>query len=359
MLNYRICVVCKSCFTDKSSIIIDEEDPKYHDIDQNLRRMTKLYVCHECNKFEKKEDDLDNELINRALNQIEFPEGDCLLIPSAELFSINDVGVGDDVWEDREFSSVGKNNIMFPTSAYSELKDVPISRTESINFLFNKCELPKKSLLGQIYFSQLRKYKNIVMNAKRYTGNIVDGADKTLADIKAVQDDSQIRGSDNWYRHQDGNVERRFEQYGSCGFKIEVNIPHNNEETVANSLLLEGISITISFIGDESLEQERRFLIHPNHVASELCPNEDCEKIVLADYLEDRGTDFDSIKYISTYLYSVTTQLQSLVENIVKCPSSELFAEDFYFTIVFDGDGVGQIKGAFWPKQCLLYHEYK
>ena len=83
------------------------------------------------------------------------------------------------------------------------------------------------------------------------------------------------------------------------------------------------------------------------------------KKIVLADYLEDRGTDFDSIKYISTYLYSVTTQLQSLVENIVKCPSSELFAEDFYFTIVFDGDGVGQIKGAFWPKQCLLYHEYK
>ena len=144
LLNYRICVVCKSCFTDKSSIIIDEEDPKYHDIDQNLRRMTKLYVCHECNKFEKKEDDLDNELINRALNQIEFPEGDCRLIPSAELFSINDIGVGEDVWEDREFSSAGKNNIMFPSSAFSGLKDVPISRTESINFLFTGV-MPGKS----------------------------------------------------------------------------------------------------------------------------------------------------------------------------------------------------------------------
>ena len=69
--------------------------------------------------------------------------------------------------------------------------------------------------------------------------------------------------------------------------------------------LLEDISITISFIGDESLEQERRFLIHQYQAASELCPNEDCEKIVLADYLEDRGTDFDLCYFQSFEFYQV------------------------------------------------------
>ena len=358
LLNYRICVLCRSCFTENSSIIIDEQEPKFDGIDGSLRRMTKMYICLQCNKLDDEEDVTHNPSNN--LRHIDFDNRDCLIVPSASIFNGNEEAVdGEEAWEDKEFSSEVINNIMFPSSVFSEVKDIDISSCGNINVLFNKCDPPKKSVLGHLYSNQLRKYKNIVTNAKRYTGTIVEGDQRTITDIKAMTDDSQIRGSINWFNRQGGNIERRFEQYGQCAFKIELKVPHNNEETIANSLLLEGISITVSYIGDECLEQERRFLVHPNHAASEFCSNEDCEKIALADYLEGRELDFDSIKYISTYLYSISFQLQSLVENIVKCPSSELFSEDFYFTVLFDGHGVGYIKGIFWPKQSLLYNEDK
>ena len=135
-------------------------------------------------------------------------------------------------------------------------------------------------------------------------------------------------------------------------------MPIQNEEVQANSFLMDNVSVTISFEGDELLEQERKFYVHLNHQAHELC-NDNCEKIEMNEYIQTRNLQFDSKKLITTYLHSVSTRLHSFVENIVKCPASDLYSEEFFFTVAFDGVGTAYIRGLTWPKLILLYNEDK
>ena len=49
--------------------------------------------------------------------------------------------------------------------------------------------------------------------------------------------------------------------------------------------------------------------------------------------------------------------MQSLVKNIIRCPSSKLFSEEYFFTIKFDSQGVGYIEGYIWPDASLDFNK--
>ena len=355
-VNYRVCVFCKSFYPEACSAIVDEMDPKYEFLknEEVLRRFGKFYTCEKCSKEAFNAPSIPEE-VKTLLFCVESNNKERLIFPKI----ITEDEKKDDEHETFEIENESVTKIMFPSSVSVETKVLRLSiSSHLISVLLNKCDFPKRSDLAILYLNQLNKYRNIALRAKHFTGNISHGDQRIITNVKAIADDRQIRGSQSWTRNQNRNIEKRFDFLGQNALKIEVKVPLENEEVEANNLLMEGFAVTVSFEGDETKEEDRKFWVHPSHLAHELC-TENCEKVLMSTFIENRNIHFQSQKYISTYLNCVSSRLNSLVENIVKCPASVLFSENFFFTVTFDGAGVAYIEGLMWPKMILIYNEDK
>ena len=257
--------------------------------------MGKFHVCLKC-KEEYKEPQIP-DVVRTLLSRIVSEHGH-LLYPRVDPHQNNE-----DEEFDLDIDSIFK--IMFPSSVNLEAKNYQIGiSSHMISVLINKYGVPKKSDLAILYVHQHNKYRNVAIKAKRFTGNIsIGNQQRIITNIKPIADDSQIKGSDNWMKNQDSNVENRLLCLGQTAIKFEIKVPFQNEEVQANSFLLDNVSVTISFEGDELLEQERKFYVHLNHQAHELC-TDNCEKIEMNEYIQTRNLQLDSKKLITTYLHS-------------------------------------------------------
>ena len=57
---------------------------------------------------------------------------------------------------------------------------------------------------------------------------------------------------------------------------------------------------------------------------------------------------------MGTYVTSVDQLINSYIANVIKCPSSNLTAEDYHFNISYNEEGQVIMEGLIWPS-CFRY----
>ena len=370
LANYCKCFQCLSNYTESGSIIVNEEDDEFSHLKEKpeLRRMAKFSMCVNCSR----------SLNNGA--EAEAPVQDCsnlMCVKSTDRGNIYFLKTEDNEESTEEESASSlceeasdanedeldkdSKTVMFPTNTGCLIPDnehIKYKVASLVPVIINKCEEVTVDDVGVLYCNQISKYRNIKNFSTRFCGDIGDIENKTLSNIKELLDDSQIRGSDKWYEHQTSNISQFFVEFGQSAFRVEIKVPLKNTESIATNLLIDGFCLTVSFEGGESNDEDTKYVVHLSHTAASLCPD-DCEKIPLGDYLETRPTEFGSGRFISSYLTSASQKMQSLVKNIIRCPSSRLCSEEYFFTIKFDSQGVGYIEGYIWPDASLEYNKHQ
>ena len=360
--NFRKCISCKANYLESAVILVDEEEEEFSYLKElpDLRRMSKFSICVICqNTRENGEAGMigDQEFGSKMI---------CHQVGDGHIYSLKiededevDLGVGDNGQLFDEDAGNLKKMVMFPSNI-SCLNDgnnvVAKPRELSLAVALYKCEEFTINDCGILYFNQISKYRNIVNYNKRFTGDIQDQDNRVLSNLQQCPDDSQIRGSDKWLEHQSENLKKRFVQLGQSAFRVEMKMPKDNVETIATDLLIDGVSLTVSFEGDDSNETETKYLVHLGHTSSSLC-TEECETMTLQEYLQTRNLVIGGTRSISSYLTSVFIKVQSFVKNIVKCHSSELFSEEYSFSLTFDSEGVCYVIGFLWPETVLNFNE--
>ena len=361
--NYRKCVDCHGNFTESSTIDIDEEQAEYNYLVERpeLRRMSKFSICVSCQKKRENGGDADNVPAERDFSSsmnVHLNNNGVIYSPVIDEFVLADAvdTVGDD--SDRTVEEPDLMMVMFPTNIGCILQgnDKGKPSPSAVSLVLYKCEEVSLHGVGVLYNNQVSKYRSVINNKERFTGTIQDVENKVLSNLKHQPDDSVIRGSDKWCEHQTEACEKRFYQFGQTAFRVEVEIPVENIETIATNLLIDGFCITLSFEGDDCNEIDTKYWVHLGHNAASLC-SEDCEKILLTDYLQTRAIEKGGTRFISSYLTSVFKKMQSFVQNIVKCPASDLCSEEYVFTLKFDSKGLCHIIGFIWPDAALDFNE--
>ena len=368
--NYRKCARCFSYYTEAGSVIINEEDDEYSHLKEqpNLRRMSKFSLCLNCSR-------LSNNAMapvrdfSQLMSLKKEGRGKIYFLKTRQDADreerSDEDSQGEVITPDLDDGPVGAQfigkaiTVMFPTSTgclIPENDHIKLKDASLVQQTIYKCEEVSLQSVAIIYANQISKYRNVVDYCSRFIADIGDADNRTLSNITNLPDDSQIRGSDKWHEHQNSNNNKRFLQNGQSSFRIEIRVPLDNIETIATNLLIDGFCLTVTYEGSDSNVEETRYLVHTSHSAESMCPD-DCEKITLQEYLQTRPTDFDTGRFISSYLTSVGNRMHSLVKNIIKCPSSELYSEEYSFTIKFDTKGVGHIEGFIWPKASLEYND--
>ena len=369
--NYVKCIKCKANLIKSSTVIVDEEDEEFSYLKESpeLRRMSKFSMCVNCSKNQV-EEGVGGDLagIDPAFDYGSFIKSHSVVggkiyspfvVEDQEALPLNESSGSQSSQNDEQIGGVSfKTTVMFPTNLGCLLpdNDKVKPRSSDVSHTIYKCQEVSLNDIGILYFNQVSKYRAALQSSKIFTGEIGDHGNKTLSNLMAVSDEFKIRGSDKWVEHQSSNLEKRFKQMGQTAFRVEVEIPLDNKETFATNLLIEGFCITVSFEGNDCNDIETKYWVHLDHTSSSLCPT-NCEKVLLSNYLQTRDVDQEQTKFISSYLASIFTKIQSFVKNIIKCPSSQIFSEEFEFTMTFDSKGVGQIVGFIWPEASIEFSE--
>ena len=371
------CINCLANYTEAGSVIVNEEEAEFSYLKgkPELRRMSKFSMCVNCSRTINSQVESPVQDFSKNMSIKYMDGGKIYFLQTAE----TDIGEasseedgdsspansahvtvdGQENQEETEAVVNTKTSVMFPTNTgclIQENNHMNFNVGSLVQVVVNKCEEVSLNDVGILYFNQITKYRNVVNYNKRFVGEIENAESKILSNLKDLADDSQIRSSDKWCEHQSGNNVKRFVHYGRSAFLLEIKIPLDNVETLATNLLIDGFCLTVSFEGDDCNEEETRYLVHLSHSAASLCPDE-CEKIKLNDYLQRQNTEFSKDRFISSYLTSVFQKMKSLVKNIIKCPSSVMCSEEYFFTIRFDTQGVAYIEGYIWPDASLEYNE--
>ena len=364
--NYRKCIDCRGNFTESSTIDVDEEQVEYSYLKDmpELRRMSKFSICSFCQKRRESGDkehapaegDFSSFMTAHRINNglIYSPIID-EFEPPDNIEQIDDnSGLQDDGPAGIKLMVMFPSNLgcLFQGNDHGKPKPSPAALSNALY----KCEEVSLKDVGILYNNQISKYRTVVKNNDRFTGVIQDHENKILSNLKQKPDVSEIRGSDKWFENQTGSFKKRFYQLGQTAFRVEIELPVSNNETIATNLLIDGLSISLSFEGDDCNEVETKYWVHLGHNASNLC-TEDCEKILLTEYIQTRDVEKEETRFISSYLTSVFKKMQSFVQNIIKCPASELCSEEYVFTLTFDSRGVGHIMGFIWPDAVLDLNE--
>ena len=360
--NYRKCIDCRGNFTESSTIGVDEDQVEFSFLKDmpELRRMSKFSICVPCHK-KRESGDTENAQAERDFSSFMTVHN----INNSVIYSpiIDEPEPAEDIEfenSDLQDDEPGgtKLMVMFPSNfgCLFQGNDHGKPSPAVLSRALYKCEEVSLQDVGILYNNQINKYRTVVENNDRFTGVIQDHENRILSNLVQKPDDSGIRGSDKWFEYQSESFKRRFYQLGQTAFRVEVEFPVRNIETIATNLLIDGFSITLSFEGDDCNEVETKYWVHLGHNASTLC-TEDCEKILLSEYLQTRQTENKETRFISSYLTSVFKKMQSFVQNIIKCPASELCSEDYVFTLTFDSRGVCYVMGFIWPDAVLDLNE--
>ena len=208
-----------------------------------------------------------------------------------------------------------------------------------------------RNLVSLSYENELFKYYTVKQFGDCFQGVIGDSQAKTLKSATKVVNDGSVVGSEAWRRQQASDLHHRFEQLGSICVFISVPVPFDSQDVIATSVLQQDQVITVQYKGDSLMELETKYLVHVAHSAGKDC-SENCQKIPLSDYLENVGFDSKllSTRFLSTYISSVVTKMNSLIKNFIKAPSSKLTSEYFYVQLHFEEDGQIQVQGLLWPR---------
>ena len=362
--NFRKCVVCQSNYIESSTLYVNEEDEEFSFLREKpeLKRMGKFSICVTCSK--RKEGDMERSDVAIKDYSLSMKVD---RVPGGEIYSlktsVEEEGYSADENAERtsdEVTSRGSRltTVMFPVNVSCAFPENEIAKPSaaSVSQTIYRCKEVSLHDIGTLYFNQIAKYRAALDNSKIFTGSIEDENNKILTNLQPFPDDFKIRGSDKWYEEQTSNNQKRFQQLGQSAFRVEIEIPLDNKEAWATNMLNEGICITVTFTGDDTNEVDTQHWVHLNHTASSPC-KPGCKKMSLTDYLKTRSDMEYETKFISSYLSSVFLKMKSFVANIIKCPSSELFAEEFSFTLAFDSRGVCHIVGFIWPAASLEFNE--
>ena len=243
--------------------------------------------------------------------------------------------------------------IMFPVSdKVSKLIHVKNSydskKIENLLYSGNKFD---QNVLSELYLIQSKKY---LSSSNLYSGTVLDQAERTVR-IDQFSNESKIRGSEKYNMKMSDDMEARFDTNGNFCLRVLLEIPLNNEETVATCLLQENIVVTVSMEGDSGNLLERKYYVH-SHKSNLNC-REGCVKVDLETYLEAED-NFDKKnlrnKYLPTYVLSCARKLEEFVQCLVKCPKSDFFSSEFFFQLVFKIDSTICIEGLMWP-ECFKF----
>ena len=344
--NILLCVRCGANFCQSSNRInvIELGDDEAKDEEMQLKRRLEKY--HQCQDCIKEGEDSGNRFV-RLEN-----ESQVLFMPVRSDMEVIENS------DNNENVEVNKNiTCLLPCSIEClESTRAKYSKQDGPGIIY-KLNVPYSKLFTIIYNSEWSKYQNLKLFSDRYEGSVSEGNARTLNQAERVVNDASIVASDAWTRINILNITHRLEQLGAVCCFINIKVEIDSEDVIASCLVLQGLVVTVEFIGDSTNEMTTNYLVHTNHKADQDCSSS-CIKIALTEYLQNSGFDKSSIKtkYLSAYISSVQQKFNGLLKSFVKGNQSSLHSEQFFFQLYFSLDNSVFIRGLTWPEYLNYFN---
>ena len=235
-------------------------------------------------------------------------------------------------------------NIIFPGQ---EMKDIKLKHIEDVKVLVNSGNLVGSKELEILYTNQLSKYFVVLKNADVFQARVIDPQNKIVESLKKTANDQKIPGSKKWNMTRLSDISAMMSQYGQYAMKVEARVPIASRDVLASTLVQNGISISVDYVAVNGLETEVVYWVHNCHSAQEFC-HPDCTKIRLEEYLENTELDTSQLS-LTAFLSSINQKCNAFIQHILKCQSSSLASDEYYFYVQFSKVGEATIVGVCWP----------
>ena len=356
--NSKKCVLCHS--NTNSAVEINEDHELFTrgtlDV-ENARmhkRFAKFWICKFCSE--------KNESDTMSAEKSSIFELNASRVDDVTLICPKLIPLGDGVELEGENSQTQAPAIVDPTSKIS----FPVG-SESLDSFPTDLQLKSQSgfqiqkllhngndltidTLSTLYEHQLNKYKKSKARQDLFVGKVLNEETRTLKSAKLCSSDKKLSGSSAWSHKQESDVLWKMYQLGSFALCVEVNFPLNSS-TMASVLTQEGKVISVEMIGGVSQEFNRVYQVHSNHGAETECMV-NCEKVCLEEFIRENEVNMTlTSRNVSTYATASDMFMKSFISNIIKCPASSFFSEDYHFQTVFNEDGSIKVVGVTWPEK--------
>ena len=387
--NIYKCCVCKCNILESSSEVVEESTDM--DLNREDRRFEKWHKCKTCtigngvnedgnlpaapieigtkislnklmyypvlencmlNSFEPNDNIEVGDNDDRSVDSDENPALDALIeLLDAESQQLNDnqadnnEGNGDH--EEIKYVTVFSPNSSKIDSLFRN-KIQCHSNLQKIIYSGSEFQQEKISIM---YSNQVNKYLSKV----NFFNGTIANQEQRLIHIESCSNDHQIRGSDRYNSQIFEDLTVRMSQLGQFCLKIAIHLNPSNDETLASALLQQNSVVSVSLNGDQTNHLQRSYFVH-SHSSETDCQN-NCDKVPLADYLQidDNITKHLKNKLVPTFLLTATKKMEEIV-TIIRCTSSPLHSEDYFFQLVFHLNGNITIQGILWPVMFRAYN---
>ena len=352
--NWRYCCRCGGNFLESGVSELDQTSSEFDSMKlaekPELRRMNKYFLCLVCSQSNIGV--VDSQIVTKPILKITRRENDGTQI------MVPDFDSNIDLPEEALEESIRK--IYIPSNIKCiDLTDVSnIKKEPGILQKVYRCNDVNVSLLSAMYVTQYSKFKSRMLHAERFVGTVAEMQERKLSHVKPIVDDSDIRGSDSWEVKKMNGLSSRFRQFGDCCIAVEILIDFDNIETVATSFLVQGLCVSVSFLGDQNYDLQTKYSLHDHNSGSDCNPN--CHPADLEELLQqpDVRNKRLSQQFNPVFIASVYQKLHFFVELLVKSPSFDLHSEEYSFDVEF-GDNDAKISGFLWPKACADFSRLK
>ena len=352
--NWHYCCRCGGNFLESGVREIDQTSSEFESMKlaekPELRRLNKYFLCLVCSQSNL--ETFNSNIITPRILEIKGEEdnGEKVLIPNFDcVFDHSDGAINESI-----------RRVLVPSNmrclALTELDN--IRQEPMILQKVYQCSDVNVALLSAMYMTQLSKFKTRKLYSERFLGTIAEIQEKKLSNVKPIVDDSKIRGSDSWEINKRNGLLSRFRQFGDCCVGVEIQINFDNIETIATSLLVQGLCITVSFLGDQNYDLQTKYFLHDHDSRTDCQPN--CNPSDLEELLQNPNARNKSLsqQFNPVFIASVYQKLHYFVELLVKLPSFDLHSEEYTFDIEF-GVNDAKLVGFLWPKACGDFSKLK
>ena len=336
--NIRKCIKCHSNVNRATEIDQDHEMVVNGSLQiENHRRNGKYWLCKFCLDNDKSVSKEKSNIFVMMATQT--ADGRTLYIPKL----IGALGVEEDEDLDQQYNQEHNQNpvvidpssrVSFPVGSESlssypsdvQLKSLTDFQTQRLLHLGKPLTSDNLSLL---YENQLHKYKKSKARQDFFVAKILDAPTRTLTNAKPCPADRRVSGSAMWKSKQDVNVHSRMAQLGPYAMFIEIDIPLK-PSVLASVLSQESKVVSVEMVSGMTHELERVYKVHRSHSSDTDC-RLDCQTVRLEDYMTENDMALDlTNRNLSTHVVISDLFTKSFISNILKCPSSLLYSENYH-----------------------------
>ena len=350
--NHLRCALCKGNYLESAVKIVKKSEAQSigFTLEDSDRRMSKHWVCHDCNRTGVKDRLAKSYIKNITLEYID----------DGNVRTFVPVYHSEDPYSSDQDEFINRSNegkiirILLPNKydCVAFIGGNPncpnFQNDANLTHRLSQC---KQSLtvddIRRLFTNQFKKYQSCILYSQRFFGKISDMDTRQLSEIEPLVHDKHIHGSMQWEKNLHNNMHHRFDQLGIKAVNVTIQIGLKNIENLATIKLIQGQTVTYDFEGNSSNEQKIKYWLH-DHSAETDC-SQSCVKtdLKMLDNSEVESND----QYSSVIVTSVFLKQRSLIENLVKNQTFELGSSNYIFDTSYDLNGTPFISGLIWPSK--------